>query len=112
MPRKKKTEPVRFKEVNCIALNVRSNPSKESIIVKMIPRGTIVECDPNFNNEEWDHIITGLNIEGYCMKEFLSPLAPDNTAALKEASERIIHVYGPKCDSVINEEAKDGSKES
>jgi len=112
MPRKKKTETVRFKEVICPALNVRANPSTNSLILNTLIKSEIVECDPNFNDPEWDHIIARVNVEGYCMKQFLSPLSPDNTAALDAAAARVIHIGVPKCDSVIEEEAKDGDKEN
>ena len=112
MPRKKKTETVRFKEVICPALNVRVNPSTNSLILNTLIKSEIVECDPNFNDPEWDHIIARMDVDGYCMKKFLSPLSPDNTAALDAAAARAIHIGTPKCDSVIEEEAKDGDKEN
>ena len=110
--RRKKTEFVRFKEVTCPALNVRANPSETSLILNTLIKSEIVECDPNFYDPEWDHIIARMGVEGYCMKKFLSPLSPDNTAALDMAAARVIHIGSPKCDSVIEEEAKDGDKES
>ena len=112
MPRKKKTETVRFKEVICPALNVRANPSTDSLILNTLIKSEIVECDPNFKDAEWDHIIARMDVEGYCMKKFLSPLSPDNTAALDMAASRVIRIGTPKCDSVIEGEAKDGDKEN
>lgn len=110
--KRKKTETVRFKEVTCPALNVRANPSTDSLILNTLIKSEIVECDPNFKDEEWDHIIARMDVEGYCMKQFLSPLSPDNTAALDMAASRVIHIGTPRCDSVIEEEAKNGGKEN
>ena len=106
MPRKKAEEFIRFKEVSCLSLNVRNKPSTDALIIKVIRKGTVVECDKNFKNAMWDHIITDPYIEGYCMKEFLAPLNPDTKAVLK--SEPIfIH----SCDSKKSkEEIKDNGK--
>lgn len=110
--KRKKTEFVRFKEVICPVLNVRANPSTNARALNTLIKSEIVECDPNFKDAEWDHIIARMDVDGYCMKKFLSPLSPDNTAALDMAASRVIHIGTPKCDSVIEEEAKDGDKEN
>lgn len=109
--KKKKAEFVRFKLVTCPALNVRSSATTDSLILNTLIKDEIVECDPNFTDSEWDHIIARMNVEGYCMKKFLAPLSPDNTAALDAAAARVIHIGTPKCDAAIEEEAKDGDKE-
>ena len=108
---RKKKEFIRFKEVSCPVLNVRSNPSTDSLVTKMIARGTIVECDKNFNDDEWDHIITDPNVEGYCMKKFLQTLSPDTIAALG-SSPILIHTHNYTCESNNVEDNKDDVKET
>ena len=108
---KKKEQFVRFKEVSCPALNVRANPSTKALITKIIPMNTVVECDKNFVDDEWDHIITDPNIEGYCMKRYLKPLDPDTRAAFG-GSPIIIHSLSKNLTSdSIDEEKKDDIEE-
>lgn len=101
MVRKKKTQFVRFKSVNCSALNVRSTPSRDSFSINLLPYGSTVECDKNFKNDDWDHITTGSGIEGFCMKKFLESLDSDDPV--------ILNTNHFKCDGqlCINEESKD-----
>lgn len=106
MVKRKGKKFIRFKEVSCAALNARSNPSTKASIVRVLPRETIVECDKNFSNEEWEHIITDPNVEGYCMKKFLEPLNPDTKAAFG-SSPILIHTYNYTCESDNTEEKKD-----
>lgn len=102
---------VRFKKVSCSALNVRNNPLADAPATEIIVRGTIVECDKNFKDDEWDHIITDPNIEGYCMKKFLEPFDPDKTTE-SESTPSIIHSHNYSCGSGDTEkEKKNGSKE-
>ncbi len=107
---KKKEKFIRFKKVLCPALNVRSNPSTDSIITKVLVMGTIVECDKNFDNSVWDHIITDPNVEGYCMKQYLEPLDPDTKAAFG-SSPILINTYNYTCDSNDAEDMKNDGKE-
>ena len=112
MTRKKKQEVVRFKRVSCPALNVRNNPSTNALITKVLAKGTVVECDPNFINEGWDHIIADPNVEGYCMKKYLVSLDPD-IAAVFHREPIVIHTDHSTCDSnekVVEEEIKKNGK--
>lgn len=77
MARKKKQSYLEFKSVKCSALNVRSKPSKDSLSIDLLSKGTAVKCDEKFKNDDWDHITTGSGIEGYCMKKFLEAVDPD-----------------------------------
>lgn len=109
MIRKKKQEFIRFKEVSCPALNVRSNITTSSLIIKILAKGTVVEIDKNFENEVWDHIFAQPNVEGYCMKKYLEPLKQDKIAAL-ELEPIKIRPITPTCDA-SEEESKDDNKE-
>ena len=107
MIRKKKQEFVRFKEVSCPALNVRTNITTSSLIIKVLAKGTIVEIDKNFENEVWDHIFAQPNVEGYCMKQYLEPLKQDTIAAF---GVEPIKIRPTTCDA-NEEESKDDSEE-
>lgn len=107
--KKKKVEFVRFKKVNCPALNVRSEPSINALIAKVLLKDTVVECDQNFEDSEWDHISFGPNEIGFCMKQFLSPCDPD----IISKEPIILHSNHFECDGQIcvNEESKDGKED-
>lgn len=53
-------------------MNVRSNPSFDSLVVKILPEGAVFEVDPNFDNPDWDHIP-----EGYLCKKYLEEMPSD-----------------------------------
>ena len=110
--KKKKNEFVRFKKVNCPALNVRSEPSINALIIKVLPRGTAVECDQNFEDREWEHVTLSPNEVGFCMKQFLSPCDPETVAAFFK-DPVILHSNHFECDGqvCINEESKNGKED-
>lgn len=66
-----------YKKVKALALNVRSSPTLNSLIVTVLPRGTVVKCDPEFKDKIWDHIVADPDITGFCMKEFLEDIPED-----------------------------------
>lgn len=108
---KKKKSFIRFKEVNIQLLNVRSNPSTiDGLIIKVIRKGDIVECDKNFDQPDWDHVLVSPNIEGYCMKKFLTPATPDKLAGVN-GEPIIIHTNKYKCDAVINDKENEDDNE-
>lgn len=78
-------------------MNVRSNPSFQSLVIKILQEGTILEVDPNFDNPEWDRIP-----EGYVCKEFLEEL-PSTTVVKKDPI-----IIQPLCDAA--QSAKGGKK--
>lgn len=103
---KKKDDFVRFKEVNVPALNVRANPSTQALITKVLYYGTPVECDKNYVNATWDHIVAKPNVEGYCMKKYLSPASPDTLAVLEVDPISSITIK-PSCDAATDDKEKD-----
>lgn len=111
--KKKKDKEERFKVVKCSALNVRQKPSVISARVDLLTEDEIIECDLNFKNDEWEHIITNSGIDGFCMKKFLEPLGLDKTAEPKKEPDSFIE-HNPECDGsrVTIKEAKDGDKEN
>ena len=98
--RKKKADFAIYKYVNCPALNIRSGATVDSIILKTIQQNTIVKCDNNFIDKEWDHILTdSFSCDGFCMKKFLTPLEQDKEAVKKELEN--FNTQDFKCDGSI-----------
>ena len=60
---------VAFGKVNCSKLNVRKEPSINSVPLCIIEHGTMMEIS-EFNGE-WVKILTPDGVSGYCMREFI-----------------------------------------
>ena len=60
---------VAFGKVNCSKLNVRKEPSINSVPLCIIEHGTRMEIS-EFNGE-WVKILTPDGVSGYCMREFI-----------------------------------------
>lgn len=64
-----KSTEVAFGKVNCSKLNVRKEPSINSVPLCIIEHGTRIEIS-EFNGE-WVKILTPDGVSGYCMREFI-----------------------------------------
>ena len=64
-----KSTEVAFGKVNCSKLNVRKEPSINSVPLCIIEHGTRMEIS-EFNGE-WVKILTSDGVSGYCMREFI-----------------------------------------
>ena len=60
---------VAFGKVNCSKLNVRKEPSINSVPLCIIEHGARMEIS-EFNGE-WVKILTSDGVSGYCMREFI-----------------------------------------
>ena len=60
---------VAFGKVNCSKLNVRKEPSINSVPLCIIEHGTKMEIS-EFNGE-WVKILTPDGVSGYCMRKFI-----------------------------------------
>ena len=60
---------VAFGKVNCSKLNVRKEPSINSVPLCIIEHGTRMEIS-EFNGE-WVKILTSDGVSGYCMRKFI-----------------------------------------
>lgn len=69
-----KTEPsVSFGVVsNCARLNVRAKPKLTAKIVSVIESKTKVRIDNDTSNEEWCKVYVKPEVEGYCMRKYLT----------------------------------------
>lgn len=56
----------------CTKLNVRRKPAAGADVVTIINVGTEVEIDEAKSTAEWYKVITNTNVEGYCMRKFIT----------------------------------------
>ena len=59
---------------DCLKLNVRTKPDKDSDIVCEITASTNLVIDEEESTEEFYKICTYSGVEGYCMKKFITIL--------------------------------------
>ena len=57
---------------DCIKLNVREEPNKESAIVCELALQTEVMVDQTESTEDFYKVCTAAGIEGFCMKQFIA----------------------------------------
>lgn len=57
--------------VNCVTLNVRKGPSKETEPIAVIDVGTELAIDPDRSVEGWVGVRTADGAIGYCVEEFI-----------------------------------------
>ncbi len=69
-----KAEPtVTFGKVsNCNKLNVRKKPDATAKVVAVIEAKTKVRIDNAASNEEWCKVYVNPEVEGYCMRKYLT----------------------------------------
>ena len=65
---------VKGKVIDCIRLNVRRRPNKDSEVNCVIDVDSIVEINENKSNDEWYRVTTDNGVYGYCMKQYISLL--------------------------------------
>lgn len=104
---RKKIKKEQYMVVNWPMLNVRSKPSITSLILKIIPKGTIVEIDPNFDDPKWYHYVAAPNIDGYSLKEYFATPTDEQLATYTKGPI----VIRPVCDANIKKEVSDGNEE-
>ena len=57
----------------CKKLNIRTKPVvNPSNIITIVDAGTMVMVDPEGETGEWYKVVTANDVEGYCMKEFVT----------------------------------------
>jgi uncharacterized protein YgiM (DUF1202 family) len=57
---------------DCVKLNVRKEPSKDSDVVCELLLGTEVMIDIFESTDDFYKVITEAGVEGYCMKKFIN----------------------------------------
>ena len=56
----------------CLKLNIREKPSKDSRVVTVVTCLDELEIDMGDSNDDWYAVCTATGIEGFCMKKFVA----------------------------------------
>lgn len=65
-------KPLRGITTKTFLLNVRKEPNIDSEIIYRLDYSSLVMIDEENSTDEWHKIRTLNNIEGYCMKEYIT----------------------------------------
>lgn len=65
-------KPLRGVTTKTFLLNVRKEPDINSEIIYRLDYSSLVMIDEENSTDEWYKIRTSNNIEGYCMKEYIT----------------------------------------
>lgn len=57
---------------DCLKLNIRKEPNKDSEVVTIVSCLDELQIDPEASTEDWYAICTVAGIEGFCMKKFVA----------------------------------------
>ena len=57
---------------DCLKLNIREKPSKDSRVVTVVTCLDELEIEKGDSKDDWYAVCTGAGIEGFCMKKFVA----------------------------------------
>lgn len=57
---------------DCLKLNIREKPSKDSRVVTVVTCLDELEIDMGDSNDDWYAVCTATGIKGFCMKKFVA----------------------------------------
>lgn len=57
---------------DCLKLNIREKPSKDSRVVTVVTCLDELKIDMGDSNDDWYAVCTATGIEGFCMKKFVA----------------------------------------
>lgn len=57
---------------NCLKLNIRKEPIKDSKVAAIVTCLDELRIDPNASTDDWYAVYTAAGIEGFCMKKFVA----------------------------------------
>ncbi len=57
---------------DCLKLNIRKEPNKDSDVVVVVTCLDELKIDPDNSTDEWYAVCTVTGIEGFCMKKFVA----------------------------------------
>lgn len=57
---------------DCLKLNIREKPTKDSRVVTVVTCLDELEIDMGDSNDDWYAVRTATGIEGFCMKKFVA----------------------------------------
>lgn len=64
--------PIKGVVVDCKKLRLRKEPNLEGEVLVLLNNGDSVTVDLDNSTEEWIKVYTENNIDGYCMRKFIS----------------------------------------
>ncbi len=57
---------------DCLKLNIRKEPNKDSDVVVIVTCLDELKIDPDASTDDWYAVCTASGIEGFCMKKFVA----------------------------------------
>lgn len=57
---------------DCLRLNIREEPTKDSAVVTIVTCLDELKIDPDNSTDEWYAVCTASGVEGFCMKKFVA----------------------------------------
>ena len=57
---------------DCLKLNIRKEPHKDSEVVAIVTCLDELRIDPDASTDDWYAVCTTAGIEGFCMKKFVT----------------------------------------
>ena len=57
---------------DCLRLNIRKEPNKDSEVASIVNCLDEVKIDPETSTDEWYAVCTVAGIEGFCMKKYIA----------------------------------------
>lgn len=57
---------------DCLKLNIREKPTKDSRVVTVVTCLDELEIDMGDSNDDWYAVCTATGIKGFCMKKFVA----------------------------------------
>ena len=57
---------------DCLKLNIRKEPNKDSDVVVIVTCLDELKIDPDASTDDWYAVCTVAGIEGFCMKKFVA----------------------------------------
>lgn len=57
---------------DCLRLNIREEPTKDSAITAIVTCLDELKIDPDNSTDDWYAVCTASGVEGFCMKKFVA----------------------------------------
>lgn len=57
---------------DCLRLNIREEPTKDSAIAAIVTCLDELKIDPDNSTDDWYAVCTASGVEGFCMKKFVA----------------------------------------
>lgn len=57
---------------DCLRLNIREEPAKDSAVMAIVTCLDELKIDPDNSTDDWYAVCTASGVEGFCMKKFVA----------------------------------------